>query len=121
MRQIGLAAKPSEPADDRGVLAELAVAGQRREVLDQALDVVAEMRPALDARDLGLLPRRQRRVEIGERLGGLRLELGDLLAEGRRLPFGGERAQFVDARVDFGHRRFETQISAHMTLQRTRP
>ena len=113
--------KASEPADDRGVLGEFAVAGQRCEVFDEAFDVVAEMRPALDARDLRLLPRRQRSVEIGEHLGGLRLELGDFLAEGRGLPFGGEGAQLVDARVDVGHGRFETRISAHMTLQRTRP
>ena len=65
-----LAAKPPEAADDRGVLGELAVAAERGEFGDQPFDIIAEMRAVLHPSDLNLLPRRQRRVEVGERLGG---------------------------------------------------
>jgi len=37
-------AKAPEAADDRLVLGEFAVAGQRREILDQAFDVIVEVR-----------------------------------------------------------------------------
>ena len=116
IRQIGSAAEAPEAADDRRVLGELAVAGERREVLDQALDVIVEMGPALDARDLGFLPRGQRRVEFGERLGGLRFELGDLFVDRRGVALGGQGAQLVESRVDVGDRRFEAQVGAHQTL-----
>ena len=54
-----LAAETAEPADNGGVVAELAVAGQRHEIGDQPGDVVEAMRPLRMARDLRLLPRRQ--------------------------------------------------------------
>src|SRR5439155_1487684 len=63
-----LAAKAAETADDRHVITELAVAGQRNEVGDKGGDVIEAMGPIRMAGDLGLLPRRQVRVEILERL-----------------------------------------------------
>ncbi len=56
-----LAAETAEAADDGVIVAELAVARQRREIADQAIDIVEAMRPLRMARDLGLLPRRQGR------------------------------------------------------------
>ena len=111
----------SEAADDRLVLAEIAVAGEGRELGDEALDVVAEARTALDARDLGLLPGRQVGVEIGQRLVGAGLEPGDFLGEGGRVALLCDRAQLVQAGVDFGDRRFEAEIGAHSILAANRP
>ena len=116
IRQIGLAAETPEAADDRRILGELAVAGERREIVDQSLDVVVEMGPALNARDLRFLPRGQHGVELGESLGRFRFELGDLLVDRRGVALGCQSAQFVEARVDVGDWRFEAQVGAHKTL-----
>ena len=51
-----LAAKPREAADDRRILAEGAVAGERRELAEQQPHIVGEMRPLRMARDLDFLP-----------------------------------------------------------------
>src|SRR5690606_18546220 len=55
----GAAAETPEPADQRVVFAEIAIAGERREVLDEALHVIFKMRTLLMAGDLHLLLRRQ--------------------------------------------------------------
>ena len=109
----GCAAEPAETADDRLVLAEIAVAGERGEVGDQTFQIVGAARPPLDARDLGFLPGGEGGVEVGERLLRLRLELGDLLGERGQVALLGDGAQFVDAGVDIGDGLFETQIGAH--------
>ena len=57
MHADALAAEAAEAADDGVVVAELAVAGERRELGDQRADVVETVRPLRMARDLGLLPR----------------------------------------------------------------
>ena len=62
-----LAAKACEAADDRIVLAEGAVAGQRREIGEQPGDVVDAMRAIRVAGDLRLLPRRQLPVKVAQR------------------------------------------------------
>src|SRR5262249_12601074 len=79
------AIESSEAADDRFVLAEISVARERRELGDEPLDVIAETRAPLSARDLRFLPRREVGVEIGQSLFGPRLELGDFLRESRRI------------------------------------
>ena len=71
MTQTGLAAEAAEAADDGLVLAEGAVAGQRRELLDQRGAVVLEMRPLRMARHQRLLPGRQRGIEVLQRLAAL--------------------------------------------------
>ena len=63
-----LALEAAEAADDRVVVAELAVAGKRRELGDQLRHIVEAMRPRRPARDLRLLPGREVVVELGERL-----------------------------------------------------
>ena len=64
------ALEPAEAADDRLVLAVIAVARERRELGDEPVDVIGEARSALHAGDLGLLPGRQIGVEIRQRLVG---------------------------------------------------
>ena len=60
------AAEAAEPADDGLVLGEVAVAGERREVLDQRADVVEAVRALGMARHLRLLPGRQLAVGVDE-------------------------------------------------------
>ena len=76
-----LAAEAAEAADDRLVLAELAVARKRREIGDERADIIEAMRPLRMARHLRLLPRRQLAIELLERLVRLALEARDLLAD----------------------------------------
>src|SRR6266540_2440682 len=61
------------PAVSTSDITGLAVAGQRNEVGDEGGDVIEAMGPIRMAGDLGLLPRRQVRVEILERLRRLGL------------------------------------------------
>ena len=71
-----LAAEAAEAADDRRVLAEFAIAGERDEIGDEPGDVVEAMRPLRMAGDLGLLPGCQLGVEFLERLRRLDLRCG---------------------------------------------
>ena len=75
------AAEASEAALDRAVVAEGAVAGERRVILEQARDVVREMRPLGMARDLRLLPGVELGVGLAQQLLGARLEPGDLVGD----------------------------------------
>ncbi|MGY4500180.1 hypothetical protein ACVWYH_004111 [Bradyrhizobium sp. GM24.11] len=75
------AAEAAEARDQRLVLAELAVAGERGEFGDQALDEVVEMRPLRMPGDQRLLPRRQVLIEVGQRLRRLVLDPSDLLGD----------------------------------------
>ena len=106
-----LAAEAAEPAHQRFVLAEFAVAGERREFGDQRIDEIGEMRALRVARHQRLLPRRQVGVELGERLRRLVLDSRDLVADvaaGRR-----QRAQFIDLGFEFGDGLFEIEVRAH--------
>ena len=69
----------ADAADDRLVLAEIAVAGERREILDQPVDVVPEMRPLRMPGDLRLLPGGQLGIGLFQRVARLGLELGEFL------------------------------------------
>ncbi len=108
-----LAAKAAEAAHDGLVLAELAVARERREIGDEGGDVVEAVRSLRMTRDLRLLPRRQAPIERLQRLCGARLEAFDLLADRHRIALGAERAQFLDLGLEVGHRLFEVEIAAH--------
>ena len=107
-------------ADDRFVLAEIAVAGERGELGDEPLDVVAEMRPPLGARDLRFLPGRQAGVEIGQRLFGPGLELVDFVGERRRIALLRHGAHFIEAGLEVSDRRFKAEIGAHPVLAANR-
>ena len=106
-------AEAPEAADDRLVLAEHAVSGQRREVGDERFRVVGEMRALRVARDLRLLPRREGRVEVGERLGRPRLQPHHLLADGRRVAVEVQGPELVHLGVDVGDGLFEVEVVAH--------
>ena len=82
-----LAPEAAEAADDRLVLAELAVARERHEIGDQALDVIVEVRPPLGARDLRLLPGRERCVESASALAAFASSLAISSARAGESPF----------------------------------
>src|SRR5262249_17830449 len=65
------------------------------------------------ASDLGLLPRREFRVEIFEHLRCPGFEAGNLLADGGCTVAALERAQLRHPGLEFGHRLFEIEIAAH--------
>ena len=69
-----LPAETAETADDRLVVAEFPVAGERHEIGDQRGDVVEAMRPLRMPCHLGFLPGGELGVEFVERLRGLGLE-----------------------------------------------
>src|SRR5262249_10884620 len=108
-----LAAEAAEAADDRAVVTVLAVAGERDEIGDQSRDIVEAVRSLGMAGDLGLLPGRELGIEILERLRRLRLQAGDLLADGGRAVACLERAQLIGLALELGHRLFEIEIAAH--------
>ena len=107
-----LAAKAAEAAHQRRVLAEFAIACERREFGDQRIDEIGEMRALRMARYQRLLPRRQIGVEIVQCLRRLLLDPRNLFADvaaGCR-----QRAQFIDLGVEFGDGLFEIEIRAHV-------
>src|SRR5207244_8684666 len=101
----GLALEAAEAADQRLVLAELAVAGKRREFRYQRVDEIGKMRPLRMPRNKSLLPGREVGIELGQRLRRLLLDLCDLVADVAAV--GGERAQLVDLGLEFGDGLFE--------------
>ncbi len=105
------AAEPAETGDQRFVFAEFAVAGQRREIGDQPLNVIDAVRPLRMARHLGLLPGRQRRIELAERLQRLLLDLGDLFADVAAGICQG--TQLVDLGIEFRDGLFKIEVAAH--------
>ena len=105
--------KRPQATQDRLVLAEFAVAGQGREVLDQPANVIDAMRPLRMARDLGLLPGREARVEVGQGLGGLGLQLGQLFADRRRIPALRQGPEVFDPGFQFGDGLFKIEIGDH--------
>src|SRR6185312_3899085 len=74
-----LAAETAEAAHQRLVLAELAVAGERREFGDQRIDEIGEVRALRMPRHQRLLPWRQVGIEIRQRLARLRFDQRDLV------------------------------------------
>ena len=106
------AVDPGEAADDRRVVGEGAVAGERHEIVGEPGDIILEMRPLGMARDLRLLPRRQLGIGVAQQLGRLGLEPADLgvdvdVAAARRL------AQLGDAGLELGDRLFEIEVGRH--------
>jgi hypothetical protein len=75
------AAEAGEPALDRPIVAERAVAGERGIILEQPGDVVGEVRPLGVARDLGLLPGVELGIGLAQQPFGAPLEPRDLVGE----------------------------------------
>src|SRR3546814_17049459 len=60
------AAKAREPAEDRLIVAEIAVAGARHPVVEQVRDIMFEMRAVGMPRDPRLLPRRTLPIDFAQ-------------------------------------------------------
>ena len=109
--------EPAQAADDGAVLAVEPVAGERREILDQRLGIVLEMRPVGVARDLGLLPGGELGVGLRQQLGGAALEPDDLVGD-VELAAVGEQAQLLDLALELEDRLFEVEERGHPMVTR---
>ncbi len=108
-----LAAKAGEAADDRRVLAVLAVAGERREVGEQRLRIVEAMRPVGMARNLNFLPWSQGLVDFAQGFLHALLEPGDLVGDVDRLAAFGKLLQLKDFSFEVLNRLFEIEVIVH--------
>ncbi len=111
-------AEAAEPAHDGLVLGEIAVAGQRREVLDQGLHIVETMRPLWVAGDLCLLPGRELSIGIEERRPRLLLELLNLFGN-RHAPSPSRAFSSRDLAFELGYRLLEVEIGANGDVARS--
>ena len=112
-------AESAHPADHGGVLGEGAVAGERRELVDQPADIVQAVRPLRMARDLDLLPRRQLRIALADEPRHLRFKPADLLGD-IEAAIVRQAAQLVDLAFKLGDRPFELQKMPHQRFRRAR-
>ena len=71
------------------------------------------MRPVGMARDLHLLPWRQRLVDVAQRVARALLEPRDLVADIDRLAVLGKLLQFEDLAFEILHRLFEIEVIVH--------
>ena len=108
-----IAAKAAEAGDDRLVLAELSVAGERLEIGDEAGDVVLCVRPVGMAGDLRLLPGRQPGIDAGERVARLALERRDLVGDRDAVGARLQPPQLLDLAFEVGDRLFEVEVGSH--------
>ena len=99
-----------EAADDRRVVGERAVAGQRQEILGEPCDIILEMRPVAVPRDLRLLPRSELGVGVAKQLIGLGLELRDLGTDVDVVRACGGLAQLGDTRLKLGDGLLEIEV-----------
>ena len=105
------AAEPRQTRHYRLVFAKAAVAGQRREVFQNAPGIIQEMRSARMTRHLHLLPRRQPGVGVGHQSPGAGHELLDLPVDIHVGVFFGELFQLDDlACLQLGDGTFEFQV-----------
>ena len=104
---------PADATDDRLILGEIAVAGERREVLHQPIEIMAQMRALGVAGDLRLLPGGELGIGLHQRRLRLGLELGELLLDGDGVLLGGERLELGDLALQLGNGLFEIEISTH--------
>ena len=110
-------AEAADAADNRGVLAKVAVAGERHEIDDQPGDVIEAMRPLGVPRHQHLLPWRQPGVALPQEAVSLGFEPADLLGDvepaiGREVP------QLGDLAFELGDRPFEIEEMAHQARER---
>ena len=96
------------------VLGEIAVAGERHEILDQRGDIVEAMRPVGMARDLRLLPGRQlaRRSPARAVFAFCSSSLTSSPME-TELSVALQRFQILDLAFQLGDRLFEIEIGAY--------
>ncbi len=104
------APEAAEPAHDGGVLGEVPVACERREVLDQRADVVETVRPVRVARDLRLLPGGELGVGIDQRLVRLLLQPRHLLGDRDGVVVAVDGLELGDLALELGDRLLEVEI-----------
>ena len=114
-----LAAEAGEAADDRLIVAEIAVAGQGREITEQALDVVDAMRPVGMAGDLHLLPGGKCLVEVAQGIARTLFQPVDLVGDIDRLAVLGKLLQLEDLELQILHRLFEIEVIVHAWADRS--
>src|SRR6185437_17166024 len=76
-----LAAEPTEAADDRRIVAELAIARERNEIRDQSGNVIEAVRALRMTRHLSFLPWREICIQFLQSLRGFHLEVVDPLTD----------------------------------------
>src|SRR5262249_55715502 len=108
-----VATKAAKAADNRSVVAELAVTGERNKAVDQAGDVVEAVRSLRMPGDLGFLQGCKLGIKLLQCQRGFRFEPIDFFADGDSVSCFAHRAQFLDLGLEFGHRFFEVEIAAH--------
>ena len=86
----GLAAKAGEAGDDRGIVAEIAVAVDLRELLEEKRCEIKGVGPLGMPGDERFLPRSEVRINLGGEFGKLLLQLGDLRVSAGLSICGGE-------------------------------
>ena len=114
-----LPSETAQTANNGAVLGKGAVAGQRREIGDQGVDIVARMGPVGVAGDLHALPRREFAVGLAQHALGLSLQLADLIGNVELLAIG-EVAQLFDLAFQLGDRFFKVEKVAHGALSNGR-
>ena len=112
----GAAAETAEPADDRAIFGESAIARKRREFRDQAGDVIAAMRPFGMARELDLLPRRELGIGLPQQPIDLVLEPLDLIGN-IEIAAIGEMAKLFNLAFELGERLLEFEKMSHHPIE----
>jgi hypothetical protein len=105
-------AKARQPAQNRLIVAEIAVAGERHPVVEHLGDIMFEMRSVWVTRNLRLLPGRQLRIDIAQQFRGLVLQPCDIIIDVERgvVP---HFAQFGNLPIERGDLFFEVQKGCH--------
>ena len=107
------APEPGEPADDRFVIAEVPVAGEFLELLEDRADEIREVWPVGMARHLRDAPGIEIGVDLLQLLGRFGLQLGQLVGDRRTILARGKGFQFGDLGIELGDRFFEFEIGCH--------
>ena len=109
----GLTVEAAEACLNGGVFGKLAVAGQRREIGEQRLGVIDEMRTLRMARDLRFLPGVELGIDVLHRVVDARFQTVDLLRGVYALVFIGKLLQLDDLALKVRDRFFEVEIIVH--------
>ena len=104
------AAETGQAGDDRLILAKRAVAGQRRHLLEHRAGIVEKMRAFRMARHQHLLPGRQMRIGVADKLLGARREPRHIAVNIHGRIIFGELSKLDDLAFQFRDGTFEIQV-----------